>query len=271
MIPYFQITTINLGPLSIQAWGTLVALGFLAGILVDLKRAKSAGFKKEQIIDLAFWIVLSSMVFGRVVYVAGHLPDYLATNSWRMFYFWEGGMTVFGGFIGAVIAYIIFVKKKKLPFWKFGDVVIFGLPLGLAIGRVGCFLIHDHIGKPTDFFLGMQYLDGLTRHENALYLVINAALLFLVYLLVDKYYRHKFSGLFVVVFMLWYGFFRFWLDFLRATDLAGSDPRYWGLTGAQYASILLFFGGTYLFWRLNPRASKCNNAMNRVAVADKTN
>lgn len=250
MIPYFQVTSINLGPLPIQAWGTLVALGFVAGVLVSIKRARAAGYKKEQVIDLAFWIVLGSMIFGRVIYVLGHLPDYFATNPWRMFYFWEGGMTVFGGFIGAVIAYIIFAKKKKLPFWKFGDIVIFGLPIGLAIGRLGCFLIHDHMGKPTSFFLGMEYTDGLVRHENALYLVINAAVLFLVYLLIDKYYKGKFEGVFVVSFMLWYGFVRFWLDFARATDLTASDPRYFGLTGAQYASIILFFGGLYLFKRL---------------------
>lgn len=250
MIPFFQVTTINIGPIPIQAWGTLVALGFVAGILVDLRRAKAAGFKKEQIIDLAFWIALSSMIFARVIYALGHLPDFFADNPWRMFYFWEGGMTVFGGFIGAVIAYAIYVKKKKLPFWKFGDVVIFGLPLGLAIGRIGCFLIHDHIGKPTSFLLGMKYIDGLIRHENALYLVINGALLFLAYLLIDKYYQRKFAGLFVAFFMLWYGFVRFWLDFFRATGLPGADPRYFGLTGAQYASILLFFGGVYLFRKL---------------------
>lgn len=250
MIPFFQVTTINIGPLPIQAWGTLVASGFLAGILVDLQRAKAAGFKKEQIVDQAFWIVIGSMIFARVIYVLGHLMDFFANHPWRMFYFWEGGMTVFGGFIGAVIAYVIYVKRKRLPFWKFGDVVIFGLPLGLAIGRIGCFLIHDHIGKPTNFFLGIKYIDGIIRHENALYLVINGALLFLAFLLIDKYYQHKFDGIYLVVFMLWYGFIRFWLDFFRAADFPGADPRYFGLTGAQYACILLFFGGGYLFRKL---------------------
>lgn len=250
MIPYFQVTTINIGPLPIQAWGTLVALGFLVGIIVVAKRAQAAGFSKELIFDLAFCIVIGSMFFGRVIYVLGHLADYFATNPWRMLYVWEGGMTVFGGFIGAVIAYSIFVSRKKLPFWKFGDIVIFGLPLGLAIGRMGCFLIHDHMGKPTNFFLGMEYVDGLIRHENALYLIILSALLAVLYLIIDKYYKYKFDGVFMVTFMLWYGFIRFWLDFLRATDLPVSDPRYFGLTGAQYACIILFFGGIALFTKL---------------------
>ena len=151
-----------------------------------------------------------------------------------------------GGFLGAVIVGVGYLRKKKLDVHAYADVAVFGLPLGLFIGRIGCFLIHDHPGTLTDFVGGVQYQGG-ARHDHGLYLSINGLILFLIFLALTR--RGVKQGTYIIVFLVWYGAMRFFLDFLRATDGAIVDSRYLNLTPAQYFSIVMVLSGGYLWWR----------------------
>jgi phosphatidylglycerol:prolipoprotein diacylglycerol transferase len=151
-----------------------------------------------------------------------------------------------GGFLGAAAAGIIYLEKHRVNIFEYADVSVFGLPLGEAIGRLGCFLIHDHPGTPTDFFLGVRYPDGVVRHDHGLYLSLNGLVLFLVFLWLLK--RKVHPGTFVIIFLVWNGIARFILDFWRADQGAIIDARYWGMTPAQYASVVMVGVGIYL-WR----------------------
>ena len=247
MIPYFTWTNIDLGPATIQAWGLLVALGIVAAIIISYFEAKKRNLQYKRIIDLAFWIILSALVFARVFHLF-YEPSFYFNNLTEIVKVWHGGMSIFGGFFGALLAGIIYLKIKRLSFWEYADVVFFSLPLGLFIGRLGCFSIHDHLGKITADWnpLAIEYL-GQARHENGLYLSINGLILFIAFLLIRKYKKEKlFVGFYSVMFFLWYGVIRFWLDFYRAEDLPiVSDARYWGLTPAQYLSIVMVIAGFY--------------------------
>lgn len=245
MIPWFQYQTINAGFLKLNVWGILVSLGFLAGMLIVYFKLKRKKLEANRVYDLAFWIILSALIGGRLLYVAEHLNVYLA-SPFDILKLWQGGMSVYGGFLGATLATVVYLKKHKLDFWQYADAVIFGLPLGLFIGRLGCFLIHDHPGAKTDFFLGVTYPDG-GRFDLGLLLSINGLILFLFFLILHR--REWFSGFYVAVFCVWYGVARFFLDFLRASDLAGADPRYFGLTLAQYLSVFLIGAGLYIFFK----------------------
>ena len=246
MIPWFQYEKINVGFLSLNVWGILVSLGFLAGMFVAYFELQKKNLEANRVYDLAFWIILSAMIGGRLLYVSEYLNFYLASPL-DILKIWQGGMSVYGGFIGAVLATVIYLRWHKLNFWQYADAVVFGLPLGLFIGRLGCFLIHDHPGLRTNLFFGVAYPDG-GRFDLGLLLSINGLVLFLFFLILHR--REWFSGFYVAVFCIWYGAARFFLDFLRARDIAGADPRYFGLTLAQYLSVGLFCVGIYIFFKL---------------------
>lgn len=256
MIPYFQVTEFSLGFFSLKAWGTLVALGFIIGIAVAYQEAKKKHFHQE-ILDLSFWIVFSSFVSARLFYVIGNISFYLE-SPWEIFKIWQGGLTIYGGFIGVLIAFLIFIKKKKVSAWDLAEPLMFALPLGIFFGRIGCFLIHDHVGKITQAPWGMKYLDGTIRHETAMYDGISVLALFILFLFLKRFSWSRKKRFFTAIFMLWYGLGRLVIDFYRATDLPTADVRWFGITVSQYASILLFIGGIYFFKKyllVNPKKS----------------
>ncbi len=238
MIPYFSLTTFHLGPVPIQVWGTLVALGFFFGALASARMARERGLEEKRIFDLAAWIVISSMIFARLFHVVFYEPQYFLAHPLEVVAIWQGGLSMFGGFFGALVASILYFKRHKLNFHAYADTAIFGLPLGIAIGRIGCFLIHDHPGTLTSFVGGVQYPDGV-RHDLGLYESIDGLVLFVVFLVMAK--RRVSEGWYVIVFCLWYGVTRFLMDFLRIVDV-----RYFGLTPGQYLSILLVVVGGVL-------------------------
>lgn len=246
MIPWFQYEKINTGFLTLNVWGILVSLGFLAGIAVVYFRAKKNKLEAHRILDLAFWVIIASMIGGRLLYVAEHLNVYLTVPS-EIFKLWHGGMSVYGGFVGAILAFIFFTRYHKLDFWQYADTVIFGLPLGLFVGRLGCFFIHDHPGVGTNFFLGVEYPDG-GHFDLGLLLSLNGLVIFILFFLLDR--REWFVGFYTAFFAAWYGLARFFLDFLRVNGAMGADPRYFGLTLAQYLSVIVLATGIYLFFSL---------------------
>lgn len=252
MIPWFYLSIINLGILKLNVWGIFVSLGFAVAITVSYFEFKNKKLETGRIFDLAFWIILCAIAGSRLLYVIEHLSLFTAAPL-DILKLWQGGMSIYGGFIGALTAGAVYLKKNKLDFWSYADAVIFSLPLGLFIGRLGCFLIHDHPGIKTNFFLGVAFPDG-ARHDLGLYLSLNGLALFLIFLILHR--KERFPGFYVSFFAVWYGTARFLLDFLRAEDVAGADIRYFGLTLAQYLSVILFAVGIFLFYKLKIKNQK---------------
>lgn len=245
MIPYFQVTKFTVGPITLQSWGTFVALGFIVGIAVAYFAAKRRGPIANQILDVNIWIIILAFLGARLTYVVGHLDFYLESPLSAL-KIWEGGLTIYGGFIGALLAFFIYVRRKKISFWDLAEPLMFALPLGIFVGRIGCFLIHDHMGKITNVPWGMEYLDGTIRHETSLYNGLSALLLFITFLILKRFSGSNKKGFFITLFMLWYGVSRFITDFFRADDLIVVDHRWFGLTASQYLSVILFITGLYL-------------------------
>lgn len=246
MIPYVQFTTFHLGPIPIHVWGLMVSLGILAATWVAAKMAKSRGLNPAIMWDLAFWVIIASFVGARLVHVL-YAPIYYFEHPFAILEVWRGGLSIMGGFIGAVIVGVLYLRKKHLDVLGYCDSAVFGLPLGLFIGRIGCFLIHDHPGTLTNFVLGVKYPDGI-RHDHGLYLSLNGLMLFLLFLWLAR--KRAKTGTYLIVFLVWEGTVRFFLDFLRATDGTIVDVRYLGLTPAQYVSLMMFgVGMMFVFKR----------------------
>lgn len=242
MLPYFSVQNVSLGPFTLHFWGFMVALGFFAGIYASVYLARKRSLDPKIISDTAPWIILGAFIGARLFHVLFYDPAFFFTHPEKIIAIWNGGLSIVGGLIGAVVVGVWVLKRKKVDVLAYADVLAFGLPLGTFIGRIGCFLTHLHPGKSTDFFLGVLYPDGIARHDLGLYLSLNGLILFLLFLFIKK---NRFPvGSFIVGYLIWYGITRFFLDFLRATEGSIVDVRYFNLTPTQYVSIALFLIGT---------------------------
>jgi phosphatidylglycerol:prolipoprotein diacylglycerol transferase len=256
MLPYGPITEIHLGPITIQTWGLMVALGFIVGIFLILHQARREGYKVDKLIDLSLIIFIAAMIGSRVFYVILFWPDFV--GQWiEALKIWKGGMVFYGGFIFAVAAWLIYARAQKMNVWKMADWGAPALAIGLAIGRVGCHLIQDHPGTPTSVPWGINY-GGMIRHETALYdLLANLIIFLLIWLWLRR--KNLPVGLLFFIYLAWAGMSRFVIDFFRACDLPHSDPRFFvfgnfgGLTISQIIAVGLVIIGVltvkYLYRR----------------------
>ena len=242
MIPFFTFTSFPLGPLTIHVWGIFVALGFLFGGFMAARFAKRRGDDPKLIWDLVLYFVLAGMIGGRLGHVLFYDPGYYLQHPVEIVEIWKGGLSWFGGLIASTVVGIWYLRRKHVDVWRYVDAISFGLPFGIWIGRIGCFLIHDHPGTATHFFLGVRYPDEIARHDLGLYESISGLALALIVLWLSR--KERQAGTYFAAFSLWYGATRFFLDFLRVIDV-----RYFGLTPGQYCSIaLIVFGVGVILW-----------------------
>lgn len=242
MIPYLALTTFSLGPFTLHAWGLLVALGFLLAAFMAARLAKQRGDDSKIVWDMLTWVAIAGMVGGRLGHVLFYDPGYYAMHLVEILEIWKGGLSIYGGFIVASITGILYLRHRKVDVFRYTDIVAFGMPFGMWIGRIGCFLIHDHPGTATHFLLGVQYPDGVVRHDLGLYESINAFILAMIFLWLLR--KQRPVGMYLAAFSVWYGATRFGLDFLRTVDV-----RYVGLTPGQYFSAVLFgIGVFFIMW-----------------------
>jgi phosphatidylglycerol---prolipoprotein diacylglyceryl transferase len=256
-IPFFGLSVYNLdvpgiGSLPLDPWATLVCIGFVVGLEIARFRAIRLGLDVRDIVDGAVFIVLSGFFWAHVVTVLFYFPERLQTDGiMSILRVWEGFSST-GGFLGAVIgAWLFYRVIRPRGALRHADVIAFGFPFGWFFGRLGCGVVHDHVGALTTFPLAMNFdrgfepywadgspfIDGI-RHELGLY---EAALLIPLMIAFWRLgQRDRVPGFFLGVFALYYAPVRFLLDFLRNTDLEHQDARYLGMTPAQYGMIAMF-------------------------------
>ncbi len=255
LIPYFDVPVLELGPIVIDSWATLVALGFILGLEVARSRGIKLGLDVRDIVDGVVAVVGMGFLVGHIVHVVAYNPHQLDEQGiWAILKVWAGFSST-GGFIGAVLGAILFYRVlRKRPFWIHADTLMFGFPFAWVLGRLGCFTADDHIGRHSDFFLAVdfpqQYFGG-PRHDLGLYEALwtmGIAALFFAFR--NRPVKH---GFFTALFCVTYAPIRFLLDFLRNQDLRGADVRWVGLTPAQWGMLAMFTAGAVLLVRFrNP-------------------
>lgn len=252
-VPYRTFPSIPLGPFELHTFGLFVALGVLAGSALAV-RLMPPGVDREQTARLITRMVVIGVAGARLTWAVTHLAS--LDNPLEVVAIWQGGLQFSGGFLAAVA--VVAPTMRRWPAalrLQVLDRFAVGLALGLAIGRVGCYAVGEHLGHRSSFFLATRYLGGDTRegplqvgvavHNTALYemlhLLILAALLFW---LMARSGDDTTPGLALSIFCLWYGAARFATDMLRAYD-----SRFAGLTGAQWLCLALLATGGLIFPR----------------------
>jgi phosphatidylglycerol:prolipoprotein diacylglycerol transferase len=253
MIPYFKVPSIHVfGPVTIHPFGFLVASGIASGAIWIYYRAGKLGLPDDRVTSAIEWVLFPGLIGAHVFEMLFYQTDRLmAEGPLVLLKFWDG-ISSYGGFLGALFGFIYFARTQaKKETLVYADILIQGTVLGWIFGRMGCTIAFDHPGELSNFFLAFDGPGG-ARHNLGFYeLLFTAFVLFPVILYING--RKLRAGYTTAWVCLLYAPVRFLLDLMRATDRAGSDTRYFGLTFAHYCSILLLVFSVILLQRLRKR------------------
>ncbi|MFO0710333.1 MAG: prolipoprotein diacylglyceryl transferase family protein [Sandaracinus sp.] len=236
---------------SIQPFGLLVATGVMLGASLAERRAKAVGVHPNAVASCVAHVLIGGFVIGHVFDALAYHPDVVREDPLFLLKVWDG-LSSFGGFLGAVLGLMLYLQRFGADARVVGDPIAWAFPLGWMFGRTGCFVVHDHPGAPTDFFLGVRdYQVGpppyVTRHDMGLYEILWSAAVMGLFVYLAKTPRKR--GFYLGLLPILYAPIRFGLDFLRATDLEYGDARYFGLTPGHYSAIVLLAAGVlFLRW-----------------------
>ena len=220
---------------NIYFYGVLIALGFMLAILFCSRKSKDFGIKADDFYDLMIWLIPVSILGARAYYVLFRLGDYLS-RPLSVFAVWEGGLAIYGGVIAGILTVILVCRHKKIPFTAMLDLVIPGLLIGQILGRWGNFMNREAFGAETEIFcrMGLTAPDGTTIYVHPTFLYESlwnlAGLIFL--LVFDKKGKRKYDGQNTLIYFLWYGLGRAWIEGLR------TDSLYIGSTGIRVSQAL---------------------------------
>jgi phosphatidylglycerol:prolipoprotein diacylglycerol transferase len=250
VIPYFTQPKLHLGPLTIHAFGVLVATGILLAIHLIRHRAVRVGLDPALSERLAMRIVIVSFLCAHVFDRLAYFPRETWADPLSLLRIWES-ISSFGGFIGATLTAVLFLRsrRKQKDGWRYLDIISYAFPVGWLFGRLGCTLAFDHPGSETTFFLAQRYSDNIIRHNLGLDEALYVLPIVITFLLLGRKLNRP-EGFYLALLPILYAPGRFFLDFLRH-----DDARYFGLTPAHYGSILLLIVGVWLFRRVNLAAA----------------
>ncbi|MGI9111385.1 MAG: prolipoprotein diacylglyceryl transferase [Gaiellaceae bacterium] len=255
-IPSPSSGTLDVGPLTIHMYGLMLLAGIAACIALTGVRWTARGGDWDLIFRVAVWGVGFGIVGARLYHVAtswDELPD----EWWGPFAVWEGGLGIWGGIAGGVLAGSIIARRDGASVPALLDAAAPGLLVAQAIGRVGNWWNQELFGEPTDQPWGLEidvvhrpddYLLDSTFHPTFLYeglWNLGAAALLLV---LDRFYRFKPPALFALYVALYAGF-RFFLEQLRidpSKELAGMRLNAWVSLVVFVAAVAFFVWWQFL-------------------------
>lgn len=241
--------------LPIQPFGVLVAIGVLLGIRLSEEFAMRNGLSRIAAYDFAMYTIVPGFIGAFLLNVVMYDPNVIldAFTHPSALMRWNG-LSSYGGFFGAAAGMFMWRRKYKESILVMADCAAFGFPFGWFFGRMGCFVVHDHPGRVTDFFLAVDdYHSGslpfYPRHDLGFYEVLWSVAVGVLFLVLWRKTRRP-GGFYLALLILTYAPFRFFLDFLRAEVTEGGDVRYFGLTPGHYSSIAFLMLGLYLARRV---------------------
>lgn len=279
----------NLSPeiFSVQVFGITLALrwyalAYIVGLIIGWRMVTAAvksaqlwsgpaPMSPDQVERLLTWIILGVILGGRMGYVLFYQPGTYLDDPWQILRVWEGGMSFHGGFLGVVVAGLVFCRREGIALLPAADLMALAAPPGLLLGRIANFINAELWGRPTSLPWGVAFpgeaaqdcgIVGIcARHPSQLYeallegLVLGAVLIWLAWR------RGGFMrpGMLLGVFLAGYGLARFAVEFVRQPDaqfVTEGNPlglawhvAGWGLTMGQILSLPMIAVGLWFLMR----------------------
>lgn len=282
IIPYFEQPALRLGPVTIHAFGVIVAISVLLGLELSRRRFARLGLDPTIGHGLVSYALVAGFVGAHLFALLLYMPQEVAANPLKIFKVWED-ISSFGGILGGALGAALYLKLRAGPLTPnqrlaLFDALAFVFPLALAVGRLACTVAHDHPGTVTRFPLAISLsidaaqayitaiyeragrlaelpapsaLPALGFHDLGWYEFLYLTLVVAPTVLLADRRPHR-TGFFVRLFFVLYLPVRFLMDFLRV-----GDARYLGLTPAQHVALvaILFLAADQIQHRRRARRS----------------
>jgi len=250
--PHIDPVFLSIGPLQFRWYGLMYVLAFVATYFIISSEAarKKLPLTKDDVADLVFYGALGVVLGGRFGYILFYNLGFYLANPLKLFAVWEGGMSFHGGFLGVITAFLIYARRKKIPFFTLIDIAALCAPVGLGLGRIGNFINGELYGRATDAPWGIIFpgSDGLPRHPSQLYeAFLEGLVLFFIVRVLSR--RFTATGIAGWSFVAGYGLFRFIVEFFRQPDAQlGFLVSIFSM--GQLLSLPMFLIGSIMVYRL---------------------
>lgn len=246
-------TLFEIGPFRVHIYGVMLAIAFLLGSWRAVRAAASRAIPEERMISLVAWILISSIVGARLHFVLGHSESY--ANPADLFRIWEGGLTLYGGLIAAIVVSFLYLRRNRIGFLPVADAIAPSLALGEAVTRIGCFLNGCCFGRPGEGPLCFHYphdsyasreLGDVAVFPSQLFLSAGMAIVFVLLWAFDR--KRLPTGVLFGAYLVGQGLIRYAVDFTRYYEsidrLSALGP--WIESKSQLVAIALALLGLLL-------------------------
>jgi len=244
----------------IFGYGTMLVLAFLSSTWLAWWRARRERLDPDVILDMAFWVFLFGMVGARLFYCVEYWGTEIKT-LWEVLQYWKGGIVLYGGVIGATIAFFVYWRSRPFPLRPYMDVLAPSIAIGIMFGRLGCFLNGCCYGYPCQLPWAVSFprhsppwdhhralgmipdgaVQSLAIHPTQIYSAVDGLVLLLLLSAFFPFRRR--DGEVLGLLMVTYATSRFLIDFMRNDE----GTSFAGLTIAQKFSVALLLAGL-AFW-----------------------
>ena len=267
------------GSFTISSFGVMMVIAFLLGNYLLRLDVVAEGYDATIADDIIFRAAIGGILGAKFYYLIENIPTGQAANNINgliniiagIFTLngeriafgiqnFGAGLVFLGGLVGGMAAVSWYIYRKNLNWFKIADLAAPFLVLGHGIGRIGCFLVGDDYGIPTNLPWAIAFPNGLPPtniavHPTQLY-EMSAYFIIFFYLRYRKR-NQTFSGEIIFEYLFLGGLSRFMVEFIR------TNTKYiFGLSGAQYLSILMMVIGAYQLWKMR----RLNNSTAKTAV-----
>ncbi len=261
-IPSPSFNSIDIGPLSLNLYGLMIALGVIAAVWLFGKRLeeRNAG-TRDDASAIALWAVLAGIIGARLYHVVTDWEKF-SDDLGAIPAIWEGGLGIPGGLLFGIAVGLYMARRRGIALSVAATCAAPAIPLAQAIGRWGNYFNQELYGRATDLPWSLEidadhleagYEVGTTFHPTFLYESLWTLGLCLVLLWIDRRWRPK-NGQLMVMYVIGYGIGRFWVEGLRID----SADELGGLRWNQWVALAAVVAGTaLLIWmRTRPGGSE---------------
>ncbi|MDD2853200.1 MAG: prolipoprotein diacylglyceryl transferase [Desulfuromonadaceae bacterium] len=259
--PHIDPVFLSIGPLQFRWYGLMYVLAFLATYFILRSEAarKQLPLTKDDIADLLFYGAMGVVLGGRTGYIIFYNLGFYLAHPFKLFAVWEGGMSFHGGFLGVILAFLVYARRKNIPFFTLIDMAALCAPVGLGLGRLGNFINGELYGRATTVPWAIIFpgSDGQPRHPSQLYeAFLEGSVLFFIVRFMSR--SNETTGIAGWSFVAGYGLFRFIIEFFRQPD--AQLGTFFGIFSmGQLLSLPMFIIGTGAVMLLARRTS-CRNS-----------
>ena len=212
----------RIGPFTLHTYGVFIAMAFLSAIALALREARRQGEDANKILDLCFYMLVAAIVGSRILYVLINWSTF-RHDPFEIVRIWQGGLVFYGGFIGALLTALWYMRRKGLPLLKTADIMAPSIAFGLFVGRIGCFFAGCCYGKTCDLPWAVIFTHpeslapkGVPLHPTQLYSSLNG--LFIFFVLVGIRRIKGFEGQIFWTYVLLYGVTRSIIEHFRGDE-----------------------------------------------------